>query len=87
MVRMFELGRFDTMIVNDKTALESALKKYGISSYAYAAYKFPRKIGNFYGISPNHSAKNGLQKALEDMVKNGQIDKIYSKYGIKPPLH
>ena len=87
MVRMFRAGRFDTMIVNDKKALESALKKHNITECSFAKYIFDRKIGNYYGIAPNHPARERLQKAIEEMIKTGRIDEIYSKYDVTPPLH
>lgn len=87
MVKMFSIGRFDTMIVNDKKALESALKKHNITEYSFAKYTFYRKMGNHYGIAPNHPARERLQNAIEEMIKTGRIDEIYSKYGATPPLH
>jgi polar amino acid transport system substrate-binding protein len=87
MVKMFRAGRFDTMIINDKKALESALKKHNITEYSFAKYTFYRKMGNYYGIAPNHPARERLQKAIEEMIKTGRIDEIYSKYGVTPPLH
>ncbi len=85
MVRMFERGRFDTMIVLDKKPLETALKKNHISDYAYAEYVKKIKIGNYYGIAENHKAKNDLQKALENMVLSGEVKAIYNRYGVTPP--
>ncbi|MCP4348701.1 MAG: ABC transporter substrate-binding protein [Desulfobacterales bacterium] len=87
MVRMFKVGRFDTMIINDKEAVEEALKNNKITEYSYANYKFIRRIGNYYGIAKINPAKAKLQKSLEQMVKSGRITEIYKKYGVTPPIH
>ncbi len=86
MVRMFKVGRFDTMIINDKEALKEALKNNKITDYSYANYKFPRRIGNYYGIAIINPIKYELQKSLEQMVKVGRITEIYKKYGATPPI-
>lgn len=86
LVRMFAHNRFDTMIVLDKSAVEFALKKYHISDAAYAHYRHPLRIGIYYGIAPNHPAKDALQHALEDLVTSGRVNAIYHQYGLEPPF-
>jgi len=86
LVRMFAHNRFDTMIILDKNAVEAALKKYQISEYAYAYYKYPLRIGIYYGIRRNHPAKDALQYALEDLVTSGRVNAIYHKYDLEPPF-
>jgi len=89
MVKMFDRGRFDTMAVLDVASLELALKKYNITNYAYAKYKFVQKNGNYYGMSKN-SNHNKLYEKLNEvllhMAKTGEVTKIYKLHGIKPPL-
>jgi polar amino acid transport system substrate-binding protein len=84
MVKMFEAGRFDTMITIDKNALEAALKKNNIGNYAYAQFKYVNSLGVFYGIAPHHPLKVDLQKILDGMIKSGMITEIYKKHGVAP---
>ena len=86
LVRMFAHNRFDTMIILDRNAVESALKKYQISVYAYARYRQSLRIGIYYGILRGHPAKEALQHALEDLVTSGSVKAIYAQYGIEPPF-
>lgn len=87
MVKMFEVERFDTMIIVDKVSVEEALKKRKITNYSYANYKYPKKIWNYFGISRSFKKKDLLQKALEKMVKSKRVTEIYKKHGVKPPKH
>lgn len=86
MVKMFEKGRFDAMIILDRKAADVALEKHGVTEYAFAKYKYLKKIGNYYGIPKGHRAKEKLQQALEEMVETGRVAKIYEKYGVAPPV-
>lgn len=89
MVRMFDLGRFDTMPVLDKDSLENAMKKYNITNYSYANYQYIQKIGNYYGMSKkseNSNLYDDLNKILKYMAKIGRVAEIYKKFGLKPPL-
>jgi hypothetical protein len=74
------------MIILDKTAVEFALKKYHITNYAYAHYRYPLQIGIYYGIAPKHPAKEALQQALEDLVTSGKVHAIFHQYGLEPPF-
>jgi polar amino acid transport system substrate-binding protein len=88
LVRMFVANRFDTMIVIDKDALELELKNQQVLNYSYANYKFIQELGNYYAISKKskliHLAPQ-LQKALAEMLADGQILSIYNQYNISPP--
>lgn len=86
LVQMFTAGRVDTFIVLDKKSAEIALAKHGVSQYSYANYKHTNRIGNYYGIAPDHPAYDRLQKTLEDMVISGRVKEIYQKHGITPPV-
>jgi len=82
MTRMFQGGRFDTMIILDRPAVEAALKKNGIKDYAFAEYRYPLSLKIYYGIAKGHKQRAGLQKALVAMAKSGEVKKVYNKYGI-----
>jgi polar amino acid transport system substrate-binding protein len=89
MVKMFELGRFDTMIILDQASLEKAMAKHNITNFSYANYKYIQRIGNYYGMSkesPHAEIYHQLNEILLDMAKSGEITKIYRRYGIKPPF-
>jgi len=89
MVQMFDRGRFDTMAVLDVASLELALKKYHITNYTYAKYKFSQRKGNYYGMSKNskhNKLYTSLNEILLNMAKTGEVSKIYKLHGIKPPL-
>jgi len=89
MVKMFDRGRFDAMAILDVDALESALKKYKITDYTYAKYKYHQRNGNYYGmskISKHHKLYEKLNEVLLNMVKSGEITQVYKLHGIKPPL-
>jgi polar amino acid transport system substrate-binding protein len=85
MVKMFAAGRFDIMAIIDKKAAETALEKNGILEYAYAKYRQPIQIGNYYGITQGHPLKDALQKGLEEMVTSGRVKSIYESYGAESP--
>jgi len=87
LARMFDSGRFDTMIVLDKQAIEKVLKAMNIS-YAWADYKVPLKLGVFFGMSKasKHAAvAKPLSDALKAMVKSGRVAEIYKKFDASPP--
>ncbi|NQY93457.1 MAG: transporter substrate-binding domain-containing protein [Campylobacteraceae bacterium] len=89
MVKMFDRGRFDTMAILDVASLEIALKKYKITNYSYAKYKYSQRNGNYYGMSKTskHSELyEQLNAILKNMAKTGEVTKIYNLHGIKPPL-
>ncbi|PID56036.1 amino acid ABC transporter substrate-binding protein [candidate division KSB3 bacterium] len=85
LVRMFAHNRFQTMIILDRNAVESALRKYQISEYAYARYRKTLHIGIYYGILRGHPATVSLQRALENLVISGRVKAIYASYGLEPP--
>jgi polar amino acid transport system substrate-binding protein len=88
MVMMFDVGRFDTMIVLDKEALEQELKNHHISDYSFANYKYTQKIGNYYAMSKKSKLIRlapQLQNALMEMLAGGRINAIYTQYNLLPP--
>lgn len=90
MSRMFASGRFDTMVILDRTAIEAALRDIGVTEYDYAHYRYRQTLGNYYGMSrksPLFHLYPQLNQALLDMVQTGEVDAIYKKYGLAPPLH
>ena len=88
LARMFMGGRFDTVAVLDKAAMESALAGLTFDDYGYAEYRFEQMIGNFYGMS-KMSANAGLfprlDAKLDEMLANGRVEEIYSRFGVAPP--
>lgn len=89
MARMFIMGRFDTMIVLDRAAIENALKKLGYDRFSYADYRQLNRIEHYFGMSRNspHTAIfDELNRALLDMVASGRIKQIYHAYGLAAEL-
>ncbi len=90
MAKMFIYNRFDTMIVLDKSAIESELNNLNFSDFSYANYKYENIIGNYYGVSKSNTNKksyNILNDELIKMVNSGKINTIYEKYNIEAPSH
>ena len=90
LARMFIGGRFDTVAILDRTAIESALAGYGFKDYAYADYQHVQRIGNYYGMSkrsPHSALFPALNKALAEMVATGRVGEIYVQYGLPAPEH
>lgn len=86
LAKMFEAGRFETLIVLDKPAIENVLKEQNIG-YAWADYKVPLKLEVYFGLAKTskHAAVAGpLSEALKKMVRSGRIAEIYIKFGVKP---
>jgi len=83
LVRMFQAGRFDTMIVLDQGALEVALRKHGVSDYAFAEYRHPQRLYFYYAMAKEHPDRPALQQALETMSRSGEIREIFRKAGVK----
>lgn len=88
MAKMFKRGRFDTMPVLDRSSLEAALTKIGMTNFSYANYRFKNTIGNYYGFSKKSSTQDAfqpLQRSLLHMVSSGKIEKIYKQFNLSPP--
>ena len=88
LARMFIGGRFDTVAILDRTAIESALAGYGFNDYTYAEYRHVQRIGNYYGMSkrsPRAAIYAGLNKVLADMVVSSRVAEIYVNYGLPAP--
>lgn len=89
LARMFIRGRFDTMVVLDRAAIESALKQLGYDRFSYAEYRHSNRIEHYFGMSRNspHSAIfDELNQTLLDMVASGRIKQIYQSYGLAAEL-
>ena len=87
LAQMFDMGRFDVMIVLDKPAIEKILGARNIS-YSWAEYKEPLKLGIFYGMAKTskHAAiAKPLSDALKAMARSGRVAEIYKKYNVTPP--
>ncbi len=88
LARMFIGGRFDTVAVLDRRAIESALAGYGFRDYGYADYRHEQRIGNYYGMSkrsPHAALAPSLNKALAAMVAAGRVGEIYTRFGLPTP--
>ncbi|MBF0446967.1 MAG: ABC transporter substrate-binding protein [Magnetococcales bacterium] len=89
LARMFIGGRFQTVALLDKQAMEGVLAGLGFKDYAFADYVFRQKIGNFYGMSKtsaNAALFPVLNETLSQMGKSGRISAIYDFYHVKAPL-
>jgi len=88
LARMFIGDRFDTVVVLDKAAMESALAGLKFDDYRYADYRFEQKVGNFYGMSktsPNAGLFSPLDAKLDEMMTSGRVAEIYARFGVAPP--
>lgn len=89
MSRMFAAGRFDTMIVLDKGAIEKAMRDINFTDYSYANYRYAQLIGNYYGMSkksPHINRYSGLNETLRDLARTGRVKQIYTRYNVSPPV-
>ena len=84
LARMLQAQRIDAIIVLDLPALEMELKNVGFTDYHTADYFYPNTIGNYYGMPKEHPQAEALNTALLKMVKNGEINSIYQKFGLTP---
>lgn len=85
MARMFIMGRFDTMVVLDRAAIENAFKQLGYDRFSYADYRQSNRIEHYFGMSRNstHAAIfDELNRALLDMAASGRVKQIYQAYGL-----
>lgn len=89
MARMFAFGRFDTMIVLDRPALEHMLKDQRIGNYAWADYKVPLALPIYFGMakaSRHAGSAKLLSDALKKMASSGRVAEIYKKFDLAAPL-
>lgn len=89
MAQMFINGRFDTMVILDRSAIEIALEQLGYSKYSYAHYYYPNEIGNYFGMSrksPHFHIFDDLNQALLEMRASGRIKEIYAAYNLLSEL-
>lgn len=82
LARMLDGGRIDAIVVLDLPALEAEFKSIKFSDYNQAAFSYPNKIGNYYGMPKTHPQADALEKVLLEMVKNGKVAEIYAKFGL-----
>lgn len=84
MVRMFLKDECDTVVILDYPAMAESLKKNRVTEYALAKYRPIIRTEIHYGFRKGHKDKEALQKALDDMIKSGEMKKILEKY--KAPI-
>lgn len=88
LARMFIGGRFDTVALLDRPAMEGVLTSLNFKDYAFAEYRFQQTIGNFYGMSKNspHIALfPDLNATLAKMSTNGRVGAIYKIHNMESP--
>ncbi|WP_108650389.1 substrate-binding periplasmic protein [Dongshaea marina] len=88
MAGMFMRGRFKTMAVLDKTAIESALSAHEFNDYSYANYRYRQVIGNYYGmsrLSAHAKQYEKLNTVIKQMATSGRVAEIYQSYQAAPP--
>lgn len=89
MARMFIMGRFDTMAVLDRAAIESALTKLEYDRFSYADFRLQNRVEHYFGMSsksPHLAIFGALNQALLEMVASGRIKQIYHSYGLAAEL-
>ncbi len=83
---MFINKRFKVMAIRDFLSLKKYFDKLQYTNYSIAVFKHEEIEDIFYGMSkksPHLEFKDKLDKALNKMRLDGQVKKIYEKYGIK----
>lgn len=89
LARMFIGGRFETIALLDRPAMEGVLAGLGFKDYAFADYHFHQKIGNFYGMSkksPHAASFPALNATLAEMSASGRVAELYKSHNVEPPI-
>lgn len=88
LARMFIGGRFETIALLDRSAMEGVLAGLNFKDYAFADYSFHQKIGNFYGMSkksPFTALFSALNMTLTEMSASGRVTELYKIHHVEPP--
>ncbi|MBF0612934.1 MAG: ABC transporter substrate-binding protein [Magnetococcales bacterium] len=88
LARMFIGGRFDTVALLDRQAMEGVLNSLGFKDYSFANYRFSQRIGNYYGLSKKSLLADlfpQLNQTIQGMTQNGRVTAIYQIHGVEPP--
>lgn len=80
LVEMLLKDQCDTVVILDWPAMEESLKTNRVTGYALANYRPVIRTMIHYGIKKGHKDRAALQKALDDMIKSGEMKKILEKY-------
>ncbi|MBF0147349.1 MAG: transporter substrate-binding domain-containing protein [Magnetococcales bacterium] len=89
LARMFIGGRFETVALLDRSAMEGVLAGLGFKDYSFAEYRFRQQIGNFFGMSkksPHADLFPALNETLRDMSLKGRVTELYKIHGVEAPL-
>ncbi|MBF0134507.1 MAG: ABC transporter substrate-binding protein [Magnetococcales bacterium] len=89
LARMFIGGRFETIALLDRPAMEGVLAGLDFKDYAFADYHFHQKIGNFYGMSkksPHAASFPALNATLAEMSASGRVTELYKIHSVDPPI-
>ncbi|MBF0322949.1 MAG: ABC transporter substrate-binding protein [Magnetococcales bacterium] len=88
LARMFMGGRFETVALLDRQAMEGVLAGLGFKDHAFAEYVYHQKIGNFYGMSkksPQAGLFPALNATLAEMSASGRVATIYGIHQVEAP--
>ncbi|MBF0602391.1 MAG: ABC transporter substrate-binding protein [Nitrospirae bacterium] len=88
LARMFIGGRFETIALLDRPAMEGVLAGLNFKDYTVADYHFNQKIGNFYGMSkksPHAASFPALNATLAEMSASGRVTELYKIHHVEPP--
>ncbi|MBF0142043.1 MAG: transporter substrate-binding domain-containing protein [Magnetococcales bacterium] len=89
LARMFIGGRFDTVAILDRQAMEGVLTGLGFRDYAFAEYRFRQRLGNFYGQSAKSRHAElfpKLNESLAEMAASGRVAAIYRVHNVDAPI-
>jgi len=85
--RLLQAGRIDAIISSDPATLSLAFDQIGDQDWAWAPYQVALDVGNYYGIArsgPLAAAADALDQALRQLAQNGEVSRIYRRYGVDP---
>ncbi|MEO5327027.1 MAG: transporter substrate-binding domain-containing protein [Magnetococcus sp. THC-1_WYH] len=88
LARMFIGGRFDTVALLDRQAMEGVLTGLGFKDYSFADYRYQQRIGNYFGMSkksPHAGLFLPLNETLKEMALGGRVTQLYRLHGVEPP--
>ena len=80
--RLLKAKRIDAIIVLDESSLDAEFSSMGFKAYKQAKYIHANIISNYYGMPKNHPLAPAFNQKLSEMVENGEIKRIYKRYGI-----
>ena len=92
MSQAFAQGEVEVLVLNNKQAMERAIASVGFRSYEYADFVFDMKSDMYYMLPkfPKDASRADVYAnfdvALQEMMADGTIIRIYKSFQADPPL-